>query len=218
MSFKCFKCNENATIKINVLKYCQNCFIQNFETKISKTIPKLSPDSKVAIFLNENVLSSIVHNFMCKFLEKRCVKNVIFYSTNIKSPCYISNYTYIHYPIEEFDISEESTVKFCKMNGVDILMHAEPLETIACKAFEMLCYAKGFEAVSICKDSNHIINLASEIKLKEIFYYAHLKRIPIICSKHKSNKIRSVFYNFLSEITSKNDLALFNIINTFKKL
>lgn len=89
-------------------------------------------------------------------------------------------------------------------------------------SFEILCSGSGKKACRYASANNcsdmKLINPFCEIKAKELSYFCYLNNIKRNHFKGKPNDEKIAIANFLSEVETKNSLALFNISKMLKKL
>lgn len=220
----CFKCKKQANIKINVLKYCNSCFITIFESKIQKNLPKISADKKIFLFLSNSPISLAIYEIICKNFKNRPIKKLEICSESAE----IKNKMKYENTCENITISIEpcsnysDALKYCLDNQFDYLIYGESLNESILKSLSFLCEGQAEEAVknSIGEtyDSLKPQNILLDIKSREIMYYLFLKGIKGCASKKPKNKIDAILADFLCETDERNGLAFFNIQNTFKKL
>lgn len=242
MTNTCFKCGQPSTTVLNVLKYCDLCFISLFESKIQKNIPKLHNDSSIFIYLNNSSFSYIVLKFLEKNFSGRKFKKVTLYcrnqeilesiNTSNDENTTISGQFNINVEIlnNDFSIENERSIKrdnsdiiqYCVENEYNVLIYFESLNCSIVESLELICKGYGSEAVDLfCKNkykSLEIINIFENIKNKELLYYLKLNKIENKTTDKINDQIHETISNFITEIDDKNELAIFNIKNTFKKL
>lgn len=223
MAKPCAKCGRSPKIKINILNYCKDCFLCNFEAKVFRNITRVTPESRIFVFL-EDSCSSIAIQLLLKYFGNRHVSRIEVFCKNTdvipeNSMFSVSNRTFDGEAHAFENLQGSSGLEFCTKYQFDIFMYAESLEGVVCRSMELLCAGMGQKAVENCGfEDTSTINLFGQIKDKEIAYYAYLKGMARVKRGDENNKIRSTLRGFLSEIDSKNGLALFNILSTFKKL
>lgn len=220
MTKPCAKCGKPPNIKINILNYCKDCFLRNFEAKVFRNITKITPASRIFVVLKESSSLVAIH-MLLEYFRNRHVSRIEVFCKNMDM---IPKNTMLSASRRALDSSVQrlqgkAGLEFCIKNEFDTLVYAESLEDVVCGSMELLCAGMGQEAVENCSfDNVSVINLFKEIKDKEIAYYAYLKGMARMKCNNENNKVRSTLRDFLSEVDSKNGLALFNILSTFKKL
>lgn len=210
----CCKCNANAKIKIKVLNYCNDCFINIFESKIFRTIKGLNKNSKICFVLSTNEISFLFHDLICKFFAKRIICEITIY---LKNELIIEDQKKPEFTYKKLEegISEKQLLE---QNGYELLVYGELLEFTASKSLEMVCLGKGKDQIESMKNEDfRIINFFKDIKIKEAIYYMYLHSIHRNKISGVKN-IKSILVDFLQEVDSKNSLSVFNILSTLKKL
>lgn len=239
----CFRCKKTANIKINVLKYCNECFLSNIESKILKNTPKLHSNPSVFVYLNDSsssiILKEAIENAfkntlnISKKSDNQNTSKFIFYSRNtaILPDSGISDLVDCDFSLEnEYNIKRQNSdvIKYCLDNKIDILIYGQSLDQNIASSLELLCKGDGIEAVECCSKDQHqddsgakltMVNILNDIKDKEIVYYLFLKGIKRIRSNSlKNTRVHTILSDFLHEIDDKNELAMYNVQSTFKKL
>jgi len=222
MRHACIKCKGSPNIKINVLLYCNECFIKAFENKVFKTITKVTPNTKICVFLDESSFSIVLYNLLYKYFKDRPFGKLAIFCENSSIFKFNDRFDFVNPALSKQDFEttrNDRAVDFLENNGYDIFIYPESLESIVLKSLELVCLGKGREAVERCSFQNAaVINPFREIKNKEICYYIYLNKIKTIAKASEKSDIAAVLLNFLSEVDGKNGLALFNVLSTFKKL
>lgn len=215
----CFKCKKAPNIKINILNYCNDCFIKMFEGKVFKNITGTTLTTKISVLLRNDNFSMLLHYLLINYFEKRPACNVkIICSNEINfSKCSKFEYQQNYKFISNNDLENIFNENFFLESDLTIV--AEPIEILLSKSLGILCKGKGIESVENCIFSHpKFINIFKDVKLKEISYYIYLKNLNRIFNLTGLNKTEETLLDFLLEIDSKNSLAVFNVLNTFKKL
>ncbi|KAM0681310.1 hypothetical protein GINT2_000509 [Glugoides intestinalis] len=233
MNASCSKCKGVANIIINVLKYCNNCFLESFNGKLQKNLSKIPATASIFVFFDDSTSSIIVSEFFEKSFANRPIEKLSFYSRNeiilesVFKNCPMAKAASIipANSIEEdhpLFKKESSIIKHCLDNSYDILIVNKTLNKLVSTSLEMICYGQGMEAVYNCSvdrvENLKIINIFENIKEKEISYYLFLKKIQCIKRKDIQNQVLSLLDSFSAEVDAKNELALFNVQSTLKKL
>lgn len=213
----CFKCKGQANIKINVLKYCNQCFVSLFESKLQKNIPKICSDKSIFVYLADSPVASIIHSLIVKNFSNRPIKKLEIFSDNQNLIIEIDNRCK---NIIKHD-SIHDIIQYSVKNNFDVLFHFESLDSSILNSLQSLCEGKPQEAIeSIVFPTQkiEIYNLLKDIKDKEITYFLYLKGIKRTQENHKLDDVSKIIQDFLYEIDDKNELAFFNYQNTFRKL
>lgn len=227
----CSKCTNPADIQVNVLKYCNPCFLTLFEQKMQRNMPKLHSSSSVLVYLKDSPLSTVAAELLNKILSGRKFKKVGIFCRN---PLLFK--TDIQPLAVEFSSENEHSLKrqnsdviqYCLENSYDTLFHAESMDQAIAESLLLLCTGQGHDAVNYCSKSQYghlnVVNVFEGIKEREISHYLHLRGMSGIEDKHgcmlgnRVAAIRAVIDKFIFELDEKNELAFFNIKNTFAKL
>lgn len=69
----CTLCKEIPNIKINGLKYCDKCFLNQLEIKIHRNLRKLPYKSNILIFFNGSLSSIILLHFLDRLKHKKYI-------------------------------------------------------------------------------------------------------------------------------------------------
>lgn len=220
MTKPCTKCGKSPNIKVNVLNYCKDCFVHSFEKRVFRNITRVTPASRVFVFLEDHVSATAMH-LLRRYFEDRHVSRVEVLSRNDVIPeegmFSASSRTFGAHSLQDFQ--GRRGLEFCTNNQFDVLMYAEPLEDAVCRSMELLCAGMGMEAAKSCSfESTSIVNVFGGIRNKEIAYYAYLGGIRRTGPSRKGSRLQETLHTFLSDIDSKNGLALFNIMGTLRKL
>lgn len=214
----CFKCKKPANIKINILKYCNSCFVTLFESKIQKNIPKICSDKSIFVYLKDSPVSIIISELLYKNFHNRPIKKfeILCENKNIK----IDLGTNCNYKFKDLSLTEIK--KYCLENGFDILFYCQSLNDSIIDTLHFLCEGQPENALKNINmapcDNLSAYNLILDIKDKEIMYFLYLKGIKNSIKSQNLNKIDVILSDFLYEIDDKNELAFFNFQNTIKKL
>lgn len=239
----CFKCKKTANIKINILKYCNECFLSNIESKLLKNVPKILSDASVLVYLSDSssslVLKEAVENLFQNMLniskrsENQTIPRILFYSQNteLSLNLAVGNSVDCTFSSEnDFNIKRANSdvIKYCLDNKIEILIYGQSLDQTIANSLELLCSGEGTRAVECCSKDQYqgasgttllTVNLLNDIKDKEIVYYLFLKNIRRVRSKTPNDsKVNDILSDFLHEIDDKNELAMYNVQSTFKKL
>ncbi|ELA40927.1 uncharacterized protein VICG_02016 [Vittaforma corneae ATCC 50505] len=227
----CSKCKSAADVKINVLKYCNQCFLSFFELKVQRNLHKLHSNSSILIYLSDSPSSLVAIEFLNKTLSGRKFKKLCIFCRN--SLLFKTSIQFVDAefsPENEYSLKRQSSdvIQYCLENSYDVLLYAESMNQAITGSLLLLCKGQGLDAVSYCSrnqyDSLNIVNIFEGVKQKEISYYLYLKGIndidakPRDVLKNKDIPVRVVIDKFISKLDEKNELAVFNIKNTFKKL
>lgn len=217
-SICCLKCKKPANIKINVLKYCNSCFVTLFESKIQKNIPKICSNQSVFVYLRDSPISAIVLELLHKNFHSRPIKKfeILSENENLK----------INFGTEcrhEFtNLTQETIEKYCLEKKFDVLLYCQSLNESITNTLHFLCEGQPENAIKSISSPSHsdlsTYNLILDIKDKEIMYYMYLKGINSCPKPRNMDKIDKILTDFLAEIDDKNELAFFNFQNTIKKL
>lgn len=112
-------------------------------------------------------------------------------------------------------------------NEIDYVFYHTDVEEQSMQLFKRLCNGANLTnslnpniSYTTNNRSVHFVNLFQEIKSKEIVYYAYLNNLRRDPSRIKQplRGYDSVIQKFVNKIDRDNSLALFNVINTVKKL
>lgn len=233
MNASCSKCKQPANIKINVLKYCNNCFLESFNNKLQKNLPKIPANAAIFVFFDDSTSSIAANEFFEKSFANRPIERLSFYSRNeivlqsvFKNSSIAKIVSALPTTSTEEDCflfkKESSVIKYCLDNSFDILLVNKTLNRVVSTSLEMLCRGQGMDAVYNCSvdriENLKIANIFENIKEKEISYYLFLKGIQWIKKNDAQSQVASLLDNFSAEIDAKNELALFNVQSTLKKL
>lgn len=123
-------------------------------------------------------------------------------------------------------IVNKNIQEYCRNRSIKVICFAKSLESILTYALEKICSGDGIGAAKSVgnmidnKNSSEIrlVNLFAGVKEKEIIYYLYLKKYLRSYKEKIESKTNYILKDFLLEIDNKNGLALFNILNTLKKL
>lgn len=224
----CSKCPAPATFKTNVLFYCDLCFSLLFEAKVRRAVPKLHNDSAVLVYFSDARLAAAAAKPLAKVLGNRRFKRLCVCATDaietagitecISTECIpiASISAEDTTPIES---SRDNIVSYCIRHQFDTLIYTETLDRAMAVSLALLCRGHGMQAVSHCTNSIdgplRIVNILEDIKDKEVSQY--LKETNGT-GEARDPGVTGIITEFIAEIDEKNELALFNVKNTFKKL
>lgn len=217
----CSKCSSEATVKINVLFYCDSCFFLLFESKIRRAFPKLNKDANVLLYLSDSRLAAAVADSLIKVLADRRFKRLDIYCVSEELSSQFGLYSLVNPGLFRLHPKDPAVIGYCSTNGYNTIVYLETLDKMIASAVTLLCKGLGTEAISYCATLGDIktINLLEDIKDNEIKYYLEKKQIHVETEIQQStDQIFNTITNFIADLDEKNDLALFNVKNTFKKL
>ena len=225
MAKSCTKCEKTPCIRINLLGYCRGCFEEQLLAKVAKHLHGLTPDTRVLLYLSESHASAALCQILEKFFAKRARISVVAYCKNreLLIDCSFETCTE-DLSDDTVDNTEpgERVLQYCRDRSIGAVIYQRSLERIIAASLEMLCDGDGLSAVqnTITKsiDGVRLINPFCGVKEKEIAYYMYLNGIRRHGSHGPVSKVRRALVDFLYETEDKNGLALFNIINTLRKL
>lgn len=241
--FLCIICKEQSKIKINVLNYCDACFIKQFENKIYKNIRNLPYQSKILIFV-KNKYDLILLNVLNKMKNK---KNYFFeiFSTFTFNNLKIEDVTSVlkinkNHNINEYifkmetkrilacdDLNCLDLINIAIEKSLNVIMYTKTIEEICNDVFKNVLDGKPLNDINVKKinisENVLFINMFDGIRNKEIQYYMYLYKELLnisngIIKNDKTDKKQRAIDNFIFEIDKNNTLAFFNIINTIRKL
>lgn len=232
----CALCKEKPNIKINRLNYCNICFIKQLEIKVQRNLRKLPYRSNILIYFDGGISSVILMHILNKLKNKKIHSFDLF--TTEKFDNLDERYDFINISEEyknelyrvtkdislgDHDISDKLT-KYIIDKRSDVLLIHKTVEEICTSIFVKISTGSRIDETDVndlrIQDKLYIINMFKDVKNKEIQYARFLyKNLPKFETKiNKKTKTQISVENFIQQIDKNNPLALFNIINTVKKI
>jgi len=208
-------------------------------------VPKLHRDSAVLIYFSDSRLAAAALGPLSMALSARklrrlglCTKDAAI--SHMAQSVFAANGCDATVSIVTPDVTRNAieldvVADYCVRNHYDTLIYAETLDRAMTVSVALLCQGRGTEAVNYClgKTDQPIImaNILEDIKDKEISEYCKIMgcvvgdgvepgdaQLDNALSAPAPENITRIISRFIDEIDEKNELALFNVKNTFKKL
>ncbi|KAI4291709.1 hypothetical protein PAPHI01_0983 [Pancytospora philotis] len=221
----CSKCGEPSHIKINLLGYCNACFEKQLEAKAHKHMMGFPPGSRILLFLSGGPAAAALCSIARAFFSKRGRCTVEEYPSAADDSTIEQNgsgnegasiQTSSHSPIPR------CVLEYSRTHGFDAVFYPRVLESVLSSSLASLCAGDGPAAAENASGSIfsgvRAINPFAGIKGKELAYYVYIKKLRRPAQAQPVPKVELALGRFLSELDSKNGLALFNVLNILKKL
>ncbi|KAI5149312.1 hypothetical protein ENBRE01_0829 [Enteropsectra breve] len=218
----CQKCNAPAHIKIKNLPYCNSCFIAGFETRIKKNLSKLYPEETALLYISSTELQELECFLLDKILAERKFSKitVLCESKNIDLKILHESMQLDSANVNLASMSLTDIKKYAEAQEYTALIYTETMESIAASVVECFCSGTGKKAqeyLKPCEEIKHR-NMLNDISDKETAYYIYLNKISRSSHRSHESKAKGAIRSFLTDISEKNSLALYNILGIFKKL
>lgn len=232
----CTICKSLPNIKINVLNYCNMCFIKQFEAKIFKNMRNLPYQSKILILIKKKsdlLLPNVINQMKNKKLYFFEIFSTFEYKKNFDFTSVLDINKNLNINKYKFEVETKKILAYDDINfyntiinkSINVVLHTKTVEEICRNIFKDVLNGKSLTDIII--EKNNIVqnvlflNVFDGIKNKELQYYLYLhKNIAYVPSKNNETFqiISTNFENLnLSNQTSQLSSKIHNSANFDKK-
>ncbi|ADM12610.1 uncharacterized protein Eint_111100 [Encephalitozoon intestinalis ATCC 50506] len=236
MEHRCIICTAAPNIRISNLDYCDTCFEKQFLHKVFRHFRKLPRGSKILLYLDGTLQSLVIAHALSR-LKNRSIHKFSVASSFIQelknylgdmgfsswidlrpeSDKYVSSST-------RLDPLPRQTIEIAQSLGFDIVVFQADAEIESLIALRSICNGLGvsesIESYVSGIRGIRVENALNRIRSKEVGYYFYLNRgeIPTTWTKLSMSTMEAALLMFIEKIEDRNNLAVFNILNTVKKI
>lgn len=230
---RCTACSQPPRIRINNLDYCDTCFDTQFLHKALGHFRKLPLGTRILLYLDGKSPSLAMAHAVSR-LKNRNIHTFAVASSHCQQHrdflCSIGFSTVVDVGVGEGPCSgsradplPSHVLKTATSLGFDMVVFQASAEAESVLALGSICRGAGaaesvehhVSSTGRCKAKNAL----GRVRAKEIGYYCYLNREAIprgIPSRMSGTDL--VLSRFVRRMDSKNSLAVFNILNTVKKI
>lgn len=207
----CAKCSEKANVSVNILNYCNDCFLTMLKGKIQKNLHKIRTNANILIYIKNDSFSNAYIELLKEFFDENNRFNVeVFWDEKILEKfkgLKKSN------PEEFIDESKDNfhlaLNDYCHKNNIELILFCRNIESLAADSIDLFCSGKGREACEKVKMNDFTgiktVNPFHDVRAKELAYFCYIKDVERNKSNKQPNKARVIIENFLEEINTKNN-------------